>query len=100
MQSSIIASRFVAKPSMYSQMRTASLAAGKIAIGSFSMALIPEAHRSFYHQDLDTGFAANTIASLTTLPRRAAGLARTLLSQAANDYEATVASDAHRVYLA
>lgn len=55
-------------------------------------ALMPEMRRSFSQQDQDEGFAADTIASLTSLLRRAAGLARALPSQAADDYEAMVAS--------
>lgn len=55
-------------------------------------ALMPEMRRSFYLQDQDDGFAANTVASLAKLLHRAAGLARALPSKAANDYEATVAS--------
>lgn len=54
-------------------------------------ALLPEMHRSFPQQRQTDGFSAGTVASLATLLRRAAGLARALPSQAANDYEATVA---------
>lgn len=54
-------------------------------------ALLPEMRRSFPQQRQTDGFSADTVASLATLLRRAAGLARALPSQAANDYEATVA---------
>lgn len=54
-------------------------------------ALLPEMRRSFPQQHQTDGFSADTVASLATLLRRAAGLARALPSQAANDYEATVA---------
>ncbi len=54
-------------------------------------ALLPEMRRSFSQQDRADGFAADTVVGLATLLRRAAGLARALPSQAANDYEATVA---------
>lgn len=54
-------------------------------------ALLSEMCRSFSQQSQTDGFSANTVASLATLLRRAAGLARALPSQAANDYEATVA---------
>jgi len=54
-------------------------------------ALLPEMSRSFPQQSRTDGFSADTVASLATLLRRAAGLARALPSQAANDYEATVA---------
>ncbi|RQV18531.1 HNH endonuclease [Burkholderia cenocepacia] len=55
-------------------------------------ALLPEMRRSFSKQNQANGFAADTVVGLATLLRRAAGLARALPSQAANDYEATVAS--------
>lgn len=55
-------------------------------------ALLPEMRRSFSQQDQADGFAADTVAGLTTLLSRAAGFARALPSQAAHDYEATVAS--------
>lgn len=55
-------------------------------------ALLPEMRRSFAPQAQANGFAAGTVASLASMLRRAAGLARALPSQAANDYEATVAS--------
>ena len=55
-------------------------------------ALLPEMRRSFSQQGQADGFPANTVADLATLLRRAAGLARALPSQAANDYEAAVAS--------
>ena len=54
--------------------------------------LLPEMRRSFALQAHADGFTADSVASLATLLRRAAGLARALPSQAANDYEATVAS--------
>ena len=55
-------------------------------------ALLSEMRRSFAPQAQADGFAAGTVASLASMLRRAAGLARALPSQAANDYEATVAS--------
>jgi len=55
-------------------------------------ALLPEMRRSFAAQAQANGFAAGTIARLASMLRRAAGLARALPSQAANDYEATVTS--------
>ena len=55
-------------------------------------ALLPEMRRSFPQQRQTDGFSADTVASLATLLRRAAGLARALPSQAANDFEATVAA--------
>jgi putative restriction endonuclease len=55
-------------------------------------ALLPEMRRSFAPQAQADGFTADSVASLANLLRRAAGLARALPSQAANDYEATVAS--------
>lgn len=54
--------------------------------------LLPEMSRSFPQQSQIDGFSANTVAGLAALLRRAAGLARALPSQAADDYEATVAS--------
>jgi hypothetical protein len=53
--------------------------------------LLPEMRRSFPQQSQTDGFSADTVASLATLIRRAASLARALPSQAANDFEATVA---------
>lgn len=55
-------------------------------------ALLPEMHRSFASVSCAGGFAVDTEAALAGLLRRAAGLARALPSQAAQDYEATVAS--------
>lgn len=54
-------------------------------------ALLPEMSRSFPQQSQIDGFPADTVASLATLLRRAASLARALPSHAANEYEATVA---------
>ena len=54
-------------------------------------ALLPEMSRSFSQLRKTDGFSADTVASLATLLRRAAGLARALPSQAVNDFEATVA---------
>lgn len=54
-------------------------------------ALQPEMRRSFSRQSLPDGFAADTEAGLAALLRRAAGLARALPSQVAQDFEATVA---------
>jgi putative restriction endonuclease len=55
-------------------------------------ALLPEMRRSFAPLAQADGFAASTAESLACLLRRASGLARALPRQAANDYEATVAS--------
>lgn len=55
-------------------------------------ALLPEMCRSFSQQGQADGFAADNVAGLATLLRRAADLARALPSQAAQDYETTVAS--------
>lgn len=53
-------------------------------------ALLPEMSRSFGTQSVGTDFVAESEAALATLLRRAAGLARALPSQAAQDYEASV----------
>jgi len=55
-------------------------------------ALLSEMRRSFAQQAQVDSFAADTVASLARLLRRASSLARALPSQAANDYEASVAS--------
>lgn len=54
-------------------------------------ALLPEMHRFFALHSQASGFVADSEASLAALLRRAAGLARALPSQAAQDYEETVA---------
>lgn len=54
-------------------------------------ALLPEMRRSFAQHDETGSFVANSEAGLATLLRRAAGLARALPCQAAQDYEAAVA---------
>lgn len=54
-------------------------------------ALLPEMSRTFNQQSAAAGFVAESEAGLAALLRRAAGLARALPSQAAQDYEASVA---------
>lgn len=55
-------------------------------------ALLPELNHSFGPQRAGADFVAESEAALATLLRRAAGLARALPSQAAQDYEASVAT--------
>lgn len=55
-------------------------------------ALLPEMNRFFGLGITTAGFAAESEAGLATLLRRAAGLARALPGQAAQDYEASVAT--------
>lgn len=55
-------------------------------------AFLPEMHRSFPTIVYADGFTAETVALLAALLRRAAGLARALPSQAAQDYEKEVIS--------
>lgn len=54
--------------------------------------LLPEMNRSFGPQRVGPDFVADSEAALATLLRRAAGLARALPSQAAQDYEASLAA--------
>ncbi len=55
-------------------------------------ALLPEMSRTFPQQGGVDGFLAESEAALATLLRRAAGLARALPSQAAQDFEVSAAS--------
>ncbi|MTV37017.1 HNH endonuclease [Duganella radicis] len=55
-------------------------------------ALLPEMNRTFGQESTAAGFVAKSEARLAAFLRRAAGLARALPSQAAQDYEASVAT--------
>lgn len=64
----------------------------KVHFTADTPALLPEMSRSFGPQSVGTDFVAESEAGLAALLRRAAGLARALPSQAAHDYEASVAT--------
>lgn len=63
-----------------------------LRLRSDTPSLLPEMQRSAPQQGYMGGFEADTEAALAALLRRAAGLARALPSQAAQDYEASVAN--------